>query len=168
MDDMTKAEFETLKDLLVKYRNQTAEKYPDDKDGIENISRMIRVVNQEIRSKSIFPIITKEKQTLYEEILSGNSDLQNAIPELCGYYGRACRCMNAEADRVLCRGCSLAVFVSTVDAIVETCNEKEAIGIKNLYDSDIYDIEKKLEKKCIHVDFTYIEKVLDNLTKNSD
>ena len=114
---------------------------------------------------SIYPVITKGKQELYEEIYLAHTDLQNDIPEICGYYGRACRRMDGEANRMLCQGCSLASFVSTVEAIIECCNEKEAIGLERLYDSDIYDIENALKKKCIHVDFSYIEKVLDYITE---
>ena len=43
---------------------------------------------------SIFPVITKEKQMLYEAIYLDNDKLKNDIPCICGYYGRACRCVN--------------------------------------------------------------------------
>lgn len=114
---------------------------------------------------SIYPVITKGKQELYEKIYLVHTDLRNDIPEICGYYGRACRRMDGEANRMLCQGCTLSVFVSTVEAIIKKCDEKEAIGIKRLYDSDMYDIQDSLKKKCVHVDFSYIEKILDYLIK---
>lgn len=112
---------------------------------------------------SIYPLITEEKQKLYEKIHMGYTNLRNDIPDICGYYGRACRQMNDKADRMLCMGCTLSIFISTVEAIIEKCNEKEAIGIESLYDSDICDIEEMLESKCIHVDYSYIANVLDYL-----
>lgn len=115
---------------------------------------------------SIFPVITKEKQKLYEKIHLAHTDLENNVSEICGYYGRACRRMGGEADRMPCLHCSLSTFVSTVEAIVSKCDEKEAIGIGSLYDSDIYDIQNELNKKCVHVDYSYIEKVLDYLTED--
>lgn len=116
-------------------------------------------------ASKIYPIITKSKQELYEKIYTEHPDLEQETPEICGYYGRACRRMDGEANRMLCQGCTLSIFVSTVEAIVKTCDEKEAIGIERLYDSDMYDIQDSLERKCIHVNFSYIEKVLDYLVK---
>lgn len=114
---------------------------------------------------NIFPIITKEKQKLYEEIYLRHSDLQNNIPCICGYYGRACRNMDKTANSMLCNGCTLSLFVSTVEAIRECCVEKENIGIKYLYDSDINDIQSKLREKTIKVDFSYIQSILQYLTE---
>lgn len=113
---------------------------------------------------SIFPIVTKEKQEMYEKIFVNDELLSNDIPCICGYYGRACRNMNDIANSRLCNGCSLSIFISTVDAIIEKCNEKEKIGIKSLYDSDIYDIQEMLKKKCVNVKFSYIETILEHLT----
>lgn len=114
---------------------------------------------------SIFPVITKEKQKLYEKIFLDNKKLKNNIPCICGYYGRACRNMDDTANSMLCNGCTLSIFVSTVEAILEVSNEKEKNGIKSLYDSDIYDIQSKLKDKCINVEYAYIENVLDKLVK---
>lgn len=67
----------------------------------------------------MFPTITKKKQELYERMCLSNAELKNNIPCICGYYGRACRQMNDKADRMLCKGCSLSIFVSTVEALSE-------------------------------------------------
>lgn len=112
---------------------------------------------------SIFPTITKKKQEFYEKIYLKHTDLNNHIPEICGYYGRACRRMDDKADRILCQGCTLSIFISTVNEILKCCDKKAEIGIKRLYDSDIYDIQEELNKKALKVDFSYIEKVLDYL-----
>ena len=114
-------------------------------------------------AKNIYPIITKSKQEMYEKIYTEHSDLEQETPEICGYYGRACRRMNEKANRMLCQGCSLSTFISTVESIISRCNEKEAIGIMSLYDSDIYDIQNDLKQKCVRVSFSYIEKILDYL-----
>lgn len=114
---------------------------------------------------SIFPVITEGKQKAYEEIVKNNKFLKNNIPCICGYYGRACRHMNNTANSMLCTGCSLSKFVSTVEAIVEIMDEKEKMGIEKLYDSDIRTIQLKLQKKSILVEYSYIENVLDALVK---
>lgn len=114
---------------------------------------------------SIFPIIKKEKQKKYEEIYLKHPDLENNIPCICGYYGRACRKMDETANSMLCNGCTLSLFVSTVEAIMECCAEKEKIGIDHLYDSDIFDIQNKLREKVIKVDYSYIEHILQYLTE---
>ena len=80
---------------------------------------------------NIFPISTQEKQKLYESIYLNNTDLKNNIPCICGYYGRACRNMDNKANSMLCNGCTLSLFISTVEAILEVCNEKENIGIEH-------------------------------------
>lgn len=87
----------------------------------------------------------------------------NNIPEICGYYGRACRNMNSIANSMLCNGCTLSIFGSTVEAILEQCDEKENLGIEYLYDSDIFDIQEKLKEISINVEFSYIENVLGSL-----
>lgn len=115
---------------------------------------------------NVFPIITKKKQQLYEKIYLSHENLQNNIPCICGYYGRACRNMNNKADSMLCNGCTLSLFVSTVEAILKCCNEKEKIGVEHLFDSDIYDIQAKLKEKTIKADFSYIESVLEYLIED--
>lgn len=93
-----------------------------------------------------------------------NNELNNNVPCICGLYGRACRQMNNKADRRLCSECSLRIFISTVEAIIEICDEKEKIGISHLYDSDILDIQSKLKKEyVIDVECSYIENVLNYL-----
>lgn len=114
---------------------------------------------------NIFPIITKEKQKMYEEIYLRHPDLHNNIPCICGCYGRACRNMDETANSMLCNSCTLSLFVSIVEAILECCAEKENIGIEHLHDSDIYDIQNKLRKKTIKADFFYIEHILQYLTE---
>lgn len=56
----------------------------------------------------MFAIITAEKQQEFERLTTG----KRKVPELCGYYGRACRQMDkAEgANRMLCVGCPLAEY----------------------------------------------------------
>lgn len=73
----------------------------------------------------MFVTITKERQELYEKLYTDNSELNNNVPYICGLYGRACRQMNNKADRRLCSECSLRIFISTVEAVLEVCNEKE-------------------------------------------
>lgn len=114
---------------------------------------------------SIFPVITEGKQKSYEKIAKSNRYIKNKIPCICGYYGRACRNMNNTANSMLCTSCSLSKFVSTVEAIVERMDEKEKMGIEKLYDSDIRDVQLKLQKKSILVEYSYIENVLDALIK---
>lgn len=112
----------------------------------------------------MFVTITKERQKLYEILYMDNNELNNNVPCICGLYGRACRQMNNKADRRLCSECSLRIFISTVEAIIEICDEKEKIGISHLYDSDILDIQSKLKKECvIDVECSYIENVLNYL-----
>lgn len=47
---MRKSEFEELKNLLVKYRDQIKRNYPDDEEGVADIERMIRCVNIELKT----------------------------------------------------------------------------------------------------------------------
>ena len=47
--------------------------------------------------KGIHPVITKEKQKVYEKIFRENEKLENTIPFICGIYGRACGRMDGEA-----------------------------------------------------------------------
>jgi len=58
----------------------------------------------------MFPIITKLLQQSYETETEPKG--KDTTPELCGYYGRACRQMNKEegANRMLCSGCGLKIF----------------------------------------------------------
>lgn len=70
-----------------------------------------------------------------------------------------------EVDKIKCNNFSLFRFVSVVDAIRKKCEEKEALGIQNIYDSDIRDIKECLSAQNIEVKYSYIENVLDFLTK---
>lgn len=56
-----------------------------------------------------FAIITEKLQKAYER---GAKNSQDKTPEICGYYGRACRQMGkAEgANRALCYCCGLAEY----------------------------------------------------------
>lgn len=61
-----------------------------------------------VRKRGImYPIITKLLQEDYEHKTLGSED---KTPDICGYYGRACRQMDkAEgANRMLCTYCELA------------------------------------------------------------
>ena len=40
--------------------------------------------------KGIHPVITIEKQKVYEKIFRGNEKFENTVPWICGIYGRAC------------------------------------------------------------------------------
>lgn len=60
---------------------------------------------------NIYPIVTKNKQKVYEKFFLNNENLKNNIPEICGYYGRACKQMNDKADRTLCNKCTLSLFM---------------------------------------------------------
>lgn len=58
-----------------------------------------------------FPIITPDLQREFEtktKMFNGS----DFTPEICGHYGRACRCMNDPqgANRALCMNCPLANF----------------------------------------------------------
>ena len=110
-----------------------------------------------------FPIITKDKQKLYEKIFCGNEKLQNCTSCICGYYGRGCRRINRLANGVSCVDCSLRIFASTIEAIKEQCDEKETLEIEFLYDSDILDIQTKLKNDAVNVEGSYIETILDAL-----
>lgn len=56
-----------------------------------------------------FPIITKSYQEAYE---LGTKGSQDKTPEICGFYGRACRQMDKDegACRALCIDCGLAKY----------------------------------------------------------
>ena len=60
-----------------------------------------------------FPLITSERQRLFESQYTGFS----AVPMICGYFGRACRVMDKKegARRNLCIGCPLAEFVHAIE-----------------------------------------------------
>ena len=48
-------------------------------------------------------------------------------------------------------------------AILQRCNEKEKLGVKNLYDSDIYDIQTILKNQHIKVSYQDVSDTLDML-----
>lgn len=77
----------------------------------------------------MFPIITSKKQKEFEKYCIRNNITSNEskcnVPCICGYYGRACRQTNDETNRMICMDCSLRIFVSTVETIIEICDEKE-------------------------------------------
>lgn len=113
-----------------------------------------------------FPIITAQKQKIYEAFCKEmicTEHGKNDIPDICGYYGKGCRHMDKKANSMLCNGCTLYKFAATLDEILKRCDEKESIGIKSLYDSDIMDIEMILES--LDADYCYISSILNFLTK---
>ena len=61
--------------------------------------------------QTCFQIITKEVQKQFEKECGDKSD---ETPEICGYYGRACRCLGSldGADRMLCWHCPLADYAA--------------------------------------------------------
>ncbi len=61
--------------------------------------------------QTCFPIITRELQKKFENKCGNRPD---ETPEICGYYGRACRCLGSPdgADRMLCWHCPLADYVA--------------------------------------------------------
>lgn len=128
----------------------------------------------------MFPVITKNKQELYEKIFCDNEKLQNKIPSICGYYGRGCRRMNRPSNGMPCLNCSLRIFALACEAIKEQCDDRESLGIDYLYDSDILEIQEILEnnhmacpydtaapqvavRNHIHVNPSYIETILESL-----
>lgn len=64
---------------------------------------------------SPFPVIFPEIQSTFEAaaISSGTED---NTPAICGYYGRACRCMGdpSGACRALCSHCPLAEYAANL------------------------------------------------------
>lgn len=62
--------------------------------------------------------------------------------------------------------CTLATFVSIVDAINEKCKNKEKLGVKNVHDSDIRDIQECLTTKNIKVEYVYIKDILEYLNED--
>lgn len=76
----------------------------------------------------VFPIITPERQSAFEAAsLAGTLELPGAswetdglrdkVPEICGYYGRACRQMNDDdgANSMICTSCPLAEYAHGVE-----------------------------------------------------
>lgn len=66
----------------------------------------------------IFPIITKKVQDSFEtqqRILC----IADGVPDICGYYGRACRQMDESegANRMLCTTCPLAEYAAAQEKI---------------------------------------------------
>ncbi len=61
--------------------------------------------------QTCFPIITGELQTQFEKEFGDKPD---EVPEICGYYGRACRCLGSPegADLMLCWHCPLADYAA--------------------------------------------------------
>ncbi len=56
----------------------------------------------------MFPIITKEIQKKFEK----EKKTKDGIPEICGKYGRACRCMDSKegTNKNPCMTCPLSNF----------------------------------------------------------
>ena len=107
-------------------------------------------------------LMTEKKQELYEDIFSKNANLENIIPKDCGNFGKTCKCMNKET---LCSNCSLFIFIATIEEIKICSDKKDDLGITYLYDSDIYDIQNALKTRGIKVKYSYIDNILDYLSK---
>lgn len=60
-----------------------------------------------------FPIITEEIQVKFEDYCKGIKP--EKLPQICGYFGRACRRMNDKADRMLCINCPLKSFAEKME-----------------------------------------------------
>jgi hypothetical protein len=69
----------------------------------------IKIKKGDLKMHRGFSKITKNMQEAYEQ---GTKGSQDKTPEICGYYGRACRQMDKDegANRVLCQGCGLARY----------------------------------------------------------
>ena len=65
-----------------------------------------------------FAIITKSLQEAYEQGTKGSPD---RTPDICGYYGRACRQLDKVegANKMLCQGCGLAKYGSPTHIIAK-------------------------------------------------
>lgn len=113
---------------------------------------------------SIFPIITEERQSIYEGFALWNKDAKqkNDIPCICGVYGRACRSMNEKANSMLCTDCPLSLFISVVEAIGEYVKIKKC-RIDDLIADDFAEICKMLKSKVVKTDSVYIHSVVDYL-----
>lgn len=130
------------------------------------LSNVQRNPIKEDKVMSVFPVITKEKQQMYEDFCWVNNPI--SIPCICGYCGRACRQMGAKADTASCMECGLSVFVSVVEAIKKRCNEKQQTGIENLHDSDIFGIQEELKKKGVKAGTDYVKLILAYLIKEDN
>jgi len=56
-----------------------------------------------------FPVVTKNLQEAYEQGTKGYTD---KTPDICGYYGRACRQLEKQegANRMSCQYCGLMEY----------------------------------------------------------
>lgn len=60
--------------------------------------------------KGIHPVITIEKQKVYEKIFRGNEKFENTVPWICGIYGRAChKRMDEDSHALLKDDCEYRV-----------------------------------------------------------
>lgn len=57
------------------------------------------------------------------------------------------------------------LYRKVIKAIIRICDEKEAIGIRCLHDSDIYDIQNILKAQGENVVYSDIEHILNDLIK---
>ena len=67
----------------------------------------------EEQNMNTFAHITEDTQKAYEAAcVAANQETPAELPNICGTYGRGCRCMNDPdgANRALCMGCPLAAF----------------------------------------------------------
>lgn len=88
----------------------------------------------------MFPIITEELQKKFENQCI-NTGKQSNVPEICGYYGRACRQMGKSegANRVLCIKCPLAEFVNYSQKATDIFKEMlDIMEFKLIREQDCY------------------------------
>lgn len=84
---------------------------PKHSPKLEDLGNVVENHKGKVKGKIImFAIITKKIQKDFES--SQNGIKPEHLPELCGYFGRACRCMDKPegANRALCMGCPLAEY----------------------------------------------------------
>lgn len=117
---------------------------------------------------SIFPIITEERQSMYEDFAfwNKNAKYKNDIPCICGVYGRACRSMNEKANSMLCTDCPLSNFVGTMESIVMYCNTNTR-NLENLNPEDIREIGMMPMVKFITDKENFITNVRDYLIQTN-
>ena len=100
--------------------------FTDDAEGEKAMREYAEANRSPVR---VFPIITPERQSAFEAAsladtlalpgipLWEDKWRMNNVPDICGYYGRACRQMNDDegANRALCMGCPLAEYAHGVE-----------------------------------------------------
>ena len=100
--------------------------FTDDSEGDRAMREYAEANRSPIR---VFPLITPERQKGFEAAslegtfapaglpLYRSRWAMKEVPDICGYYGRACRQMNDDegANRALCMGCPLTEYAHAVE-----------------------------------------------------